>query len=211
MQPNFEILAVILAGGLARRMEGASKPLAELAGIGLIDRVVDSARRQRLPVALNLHEITPQATAPFARFGLPFIADAVPDHAGPLAGVLGALDHAAANGYHAVLSLPCDSPFLPDDLASRLAKSARGGSTQIGLACAASGGRLHHVIALWPVTLRLDLRRALVEEDLRALGKFQQRHACVAVDWPVVPRDPFFNVNTPADLAMAEALLRQSQ
>lgn len=204
MHPDPKILAVILAGGLARRMEGASKPLAELAGVRLIDRVVDCARRQNLPVALNLHEINPEAIEPFAQLRLPFIADAVQDHAGPLAGVLGALDHAAAQAFDSVLSLPCDSPFLPDDLAARLAKAAQG-----SLACAASGGRVHPVIALWPVALRFDLRRALVEEDLRALSKFQQRHGCVAVEWPVDPRDPFFNVNTPADLAAAEALARQ--
>jgi molybdopterin-guanine dinucleotide biosynthesis protein A len=205
MQTETRILAVILAGGLARRMDGASKPLADLAGSPLIERVVAVARRQNLPIAINLHQITPQAIEPFAQLGLPFIADAVPDHAGPLAGVLGALDHAAANGFDAVLSLPCDSPFLPDDLVARLVREARG-----GLACAASGGRVHPVIALWPVGLRFDLRRALIEEDQRAPGRFQQQHAGVAVDWPVNPRDPFFNVNTPADLAAAEALLRRT-
>jgi TusA-related sulfurtransferase len=100
--------------------------------------------------------------------------------------------------------LPCDTPFLPDDLAPRLAEAAR--ETRDGLACAASGGRVHPVIALWPVALRETLRHALAEGE-RAIGRFQRRYDCAIVEWPDKPHDPFMNVNTPADLAAAEALL----
>jgi molybdopterin-guanine dinucleotide biosynthesis protein A len=207
MSSQPKVLAVILAGGLARRMEGVCKPLLELDGRRLVDRIAESASGQGLDVALNLHELTAAATAPFRELGLPFIADAAPGHAGPMAGILGALDYAAAHHFDAVLSLPCDTPFLPEDLVRRLVHAAQ--ATRDGLARAASGGRVHPVIALWPVRLRADLRRALIDEDFRALGKFQLRYDCAEVEWPAHPCDPFLNVNTPADLAEAEAILRR--
>lgn len=193
-------LAVILAGGLARRMEGAIKPLVSLGGRRLIDHVIDHARAQSFGVVINLHAVTAEVCAPFG--GLPCIADAIPGHAGPLAGILAALDF--AKDYEYVLSLPCDTPFLPDDLADRLTEAAR--KTRNGLACAASGGRVHPVVALWPVSLRENLRRALAE-GVRGIGQFQRRFGCATVEWPEKPRDPFMNVNTPEDLAAAEALL----
>ncbi|PPQ40043.1 molybdenum cofactor guanylyltransferase [Rhodoblastus acidophilus] len=205
MQGQPRILVVILAGGLARRMEGARKPLTMLGGRRLIDRVVFFSARE-LDIALNVHDAGEAAAL---NLGLPVIVDALPGHAGPLAGVLAALDHAARENYDAVLSLPCDCPFLPDDLAPRLVAAAA--ATRDGLACAASGGRAHPVVALWPVALRGALRHALVEEGARAIGAFQRRFDCALAEWPVEPRDPFYNVNTPADLAEAERILGQNQ
>jgi len=200
MQDHPKILACILAGGRARRMEGANKPLLRFGGRRLIDPVLAHARAQNLDVVVNLHALTPEVMAPFG--DLPCIADAVPGHAGPLAGILAALDH--ARDHEAVLSLPCDTPFLPDDLAPRLIAAAR--QTRDGFARAASGGRVHPVVALWPVASREILRRAL-DEGERAIQKFQGRFDCATVEWPAEPRDPFMNVNTAADLAAAEALL----
>ncbi len=202
------ILALVLAGGLAHRMEGRAKPLLRLGGRRLIDLVVEKARAQCGAVALNLHDGAPETVAPFADLGLAVAVDAAPGRLGPLAGVLGGLDFAAARqpGAEFVLSLPCDSPFLPDDLAARLLEAAR--ETKSGLACAASGGRIHHVVALWPLGLRQDLRRALLERRVRAVGEFQRGYDLAAVEWPAAARDPFFNINTPDDLAQAEILLR---
>lgn len=205
--PN--ILALILAGGLARRMEGQAKPLLRLGGQRLIDRVALTARTQCGAVALNLHDSDPETLAPFVDLDLPVAADSAPGRLGPLAGVLGGLDFVAAHvaGAEFLLSLPCDCPFLPDELASRLLDAAR--RTASGLACAASGGRRHPVIALWPLSLRDDLRHALVELDQRAVGQFQRNYDMAVVEWPAAPRDPFFNVNTPDDFARAEEMLRQ--
>jgi len=207
-QPLPDILALILAGGLGRRMEGRSKPLLNLAGRTLIERVSECARAQCGAAALNLHDAEPETAAPFAGLGLPIAADVAPGRLGPLAGVLGGLDYAAAHcpEVQFVLSLPCDCPFLPPDLAARLLDSARKSAS--GLACAASGGRRHPVVALWPVSLRAALRRALLYEDIRGVGQFQRIHDIAAVEWETAPLDPFFNVNTPDDLAYAEQILR---
>ena len=199
------VLGLILAGGLGRRMGGTSKPMLDLGGVRLIERVIRAAQAQCEAVAINLHDATPEAQAAFAPFDLPLLADALPGHAGPLAGVLAGLDYAAEHGLAHVLSLPCDSPFLPGDLAARLAAAL---ATEDGLACAASDGRSHHVVARWPTRLRDDLRRALTEEGLRKVGQFQQRYGAAAVEWVFRARDPFFNINTPDDLLLARELLK---
>ena len=103
-----------------------------------------------------------------------------------------------------MLSVPGDAPFLPRDLVSRLhAERQRGGAT---FACAASNGRTHPVVGLWPVSIRDELRHALAVDGIRKIDAFTARRPTVAVDWTAEPVDPFFNVNTPADLAEADRL-----
>lgn len=208
MTDKTPILGLILAGGLGRRMGKPQKPLLELGGAKLIDRVVARARGQCDALAINLHELTPESVAPFADCGLPLLADAAPGHAGPLAGVLAGLDHAAKLHLSHVVSLPCDCPFLPDDLFAKLLDAAR--KTSDGFARAASGGRDHPVIALWPTRSREALRRAL-DEGARKVGQFQQNYDVATVEWFFSARDPFFNINTPDDFLRAQELLARTE
>ncbi len=60
------------------------------------------------------------------------------------------------------------------------------------------------MVGLWPLALRADLRKALVDEDLRRIEAWTARHGIAIADWPAEPIDPFFNVNTPEDVARAE-------
>jgi molybdopterin-guanine dinucleotide biosynthesis protein A len=78
--------------------------------------------------------------------------------------------------------------------------------TGVPLACARSGKWRHPVVALWPVALREDLRKALVEEDQRKIEVWTGRHGVAIADWPAEPVDPFLNINTPEDVARAERL-----
>ena len=71
------------------------------------------------------------------------------------------------------------------------------------------GRWLHPVVGLWPVALREDLRRALVDEGLHKIELWTARHGIATADWPAEPIDPFFNVNTPEDAARAEELARR--
>jgi molybdenum cofactor guanylyltransferase len=146
--------------------------------------------------------------ARFASFGLPVVADSVPDFAGPLAGILAGLDWVAANrpGTEWVVSVPGDCPFLPHDLVAKL-HAARITSGKL-LACAHSGEWRHPVVGLWHVGLREDLRHAVTVEDLRKIEVWTARHGVALADWPTEPVDPFFNVNTPDDAAAAERLAR---
>lgn len=196
-------IGVILAGGLSRRMGGGDKPLMEIKGSPILQHVIDRLKPQCAALAINANG----DPARFSSFGLPVVADSVEGFAGPLAGVLAGMDFAAARGVADVLSAPGDTPFLPADLFSRL-EAARGRSGA-RIAVAASNGRTHHAVALWPVALRDELRRALVEEGERKVSAFISRFANVAVDWPVEQYDPFFNVNRPEDLASAVAIAKE--
>jgi molybdenum cofactor guanylyltransferase len=197
-----DTLGVILAGGLARRMGGIDKAHIRIGGVTILDRVVTRLRDQCARLVLNANA---EATR-FANSGLPVIADSVADFPGPLAGILAGLDFAAAQTPEIawVVSVAADCPFLPHDLVPRLHQARHdAGAT---LACAASGGRRHPVVGLWPVALRNDLRRALTEEGARKVGEWSERYPLAIAEWPTEPVDPFFNVNTPDDIAEAERL-----
>jgi molybdopterin-guanine dinucleotide biosynthesis protein A len=198
-------VGLVLAGGLARRMGGGDKALIRIGGDAILDRVLAVLRGKCDPIILNANG----DPARFARYCLPVIADSVPDFAGPLAGILAGLDWAAAHapGTEWVVSVPGDCPFLPPDLVDRLhAARAEAGTP---LACARSGNWRHPVVGLWRVDLRDDLRHALTVEDLRKIEIWTARHGIAIASWPDQPVDPFFNVNTPDDLAAAERAAKQ--
>jgi molybdenum cofactor guanylyltransferase len=196
------IPGVLLAGGLARRMGGGDKPMREIAGRTILERVIACLAPQCDGLILNANG----DPARFAVFGLPVIADTVKDFPGPLAGILAALDWAAANRPEVqyMLSAAADSPFLPRDLVSRLYQALVEENAQ--LAVAASGDQSHPVIGLWSVALREELRHALVAEDVRKIDRWTARYRLATVTWPTEPLDPFFNANTMDDIAEAERL-----
>lgn len=178
-------------------MGGGDKPLRLLHGRPLLVHVLDRIGPQCAGLAINANG----EAARFAAYGLPVWPDSVPGRLGPLAGILTALE---ASPLPLVLTVPGDAPFLPADLVARL-HAARMASGR-AVACAASGGRVHPPVALWPVALAGALRAAL-GEGVREVGRFAEAAGMARVDWPATPRDPFFNVNTPEELALAETLL----
>ncbi len=193
-------IGMILAGGLARRLGGGDKALRMVGGQTVMARLIGRMAPQVMRLILNANE----DPARFDELGLPVVADDLPDRPGPLAGVLAGLDWTARlmPEVQWVVTVPGDAPFLPEDLVARL----HSGLGEATLACAASGGRTHPVVTLWPVALRHDLRHALVVEDLRKVGGYVGRHKPAIVEWPIEGMDPFFNVNTQADLAEADQL-----
>lgn len=203
-EPTFGLL---LAGGLARRMGGGDKPLRTIGGKTILAHVIERVRPQCAGLVLNANG----DPARFSAYGLAVIADDVPDFAGPLAGVLAGLDWLAATRPQVpwLASIAADTPFVPRDLVARLHQARA--EADMPLACAGSGGWTHPVIGLWPVALRHDLRRALVEENERKIDRWTARHGCAVATWPLEPVDPFFNANTPEDIDEAERLLGQGR
>ncbi|MCW3474027.1 molybdenum cofactor guanylyltransferase MobA [Limobrevibacterium gyesilva] len=195
-------VAVLLAGGLARRMGGGDKPLRLLHGRPLLDHVIDRITPQVCAVVLNANG-DPERFRPW---GLPVVADPLPDFPGPLAGVLAGMRWARAQypGARDVLSVPTDTPFLPADLVTRL-QAARVASGQ-PIACAASAGRTHPVVALWPVALADALEASLLA-GMRRIDAWTAQHGVAEAAFDDAPYDPFFNVNRPEELEEADRLL----
>ena len=200
-------LGLVLAGGLARRMGGGDKARIEIGGISILDRVLATLSGQTTEIIINANGDPKR----FADTGLEVVPDNVAGFAGPLAGILTGLDWLAAqeNGVEWLVSVPGDCPFLPEDLVERLHIARRKMGAGVPLACARSGDWRHPVVGLWPLALRADLRKALVDEDLRKIEVWTARHGVAIADWPDQPIDPFFNVNTPEDAARAEQVAAQ--
>lgn len=200
-----KVLGVVLAGGLARRMGGGDKSLQMLAGRPILDHILQRFSPQVDAMILNANG----DAARFDRWGLPVAGDAIPDYAGPLAGVLAGLAWARQHNPDVtdIVTVPGDGPFLPRDLVARMV--AARDTAGADLACAVSAGQAYPVVGLWPVRLHDDLRRAMVDEDIRKVDRWTARHKLVQVEFAAQPVDPFFNANTPDDIAAAERLLAQ--
>jgi molybdopterin-guanine dinucleotide biosynthesis protein A len=203
---NGEVVAVLLAGGLSRRMGGQDKMLRDLGGKSILSRVVARIKSQADRLLLNANG----DAARFSDFGLPVAADVIEGHPGPLAGVLTGMEWARANAPDCswVVTAPTDAPFLPRDLVRRLVAAVE--EEGADMACASSGGRHHPVCGLWPVRLAGELRRAMLEEDIRKVDIWTARYKLAVADWPTDPVDPFFNANRPEDLAEAERILGET-
>ena len=196
-----DIPGVILAGGRATRMGGGDKALLRLGGGTLLDQVIARLRPQCAALAINANG-DPQR---FAGFGLPVLADSVADWPGPLAGILAGLDWAAGQGADCVVTVAVDTPFFPVDLVARLRHAAAGEGEPIALAASEDSTgvmRRHPTFGLWPVVLREHLRRDLAAGQ-RKVSLFAEGHGAALAAFGSEAGDPFFNVNTPDDLARA--------
>lgn len=195
--------AIILAGGRATRMGGLDKPLQKLGARPLLAHVITALVPQCAALIINANG----DAARFSGFGLSVVPDEVGGFLGPLAGILAGLDELAARHPRLdfAVSVATDTPFLPPDLVTKLHEARRAAEAEIAIA--RSGQILHPTFALWPIAIRDDLRRAIVEEDMRRVTSFFACHACAYADWDAAPVDPFFNVNTLDDLRRAEEIL----
>ncbi len=200
------VAGVVLAGGLSRRM-GSDKTLLELAGKPLIQHAIERLAAQCEPLAINAN----RDASRLARFGLPVIADATDDYAGPLAGVLAGLRWAqqAAPDAPFIMTAACDTPFFPDDLIIKFLEASEEVAYP-AIVLAKSGGQVQPVFGLWPTVLAGDLAEALASGTRKVL-QWAQQHSQRIVEVPMISlggkqADPFFNANTPEQLAEAEAL-----
>ena len=208
---GISVVGAILAGGLSRRMEGPEKTLLELAGEPLVGRVRDRLARQCGDMVLNANG----DPARFDFLGLPVQPDTVEGFAGPLAGVLAAMDWCAESHPSAthVLTVAGDTPFFPLDYAARMQAALAAEDDPQTVCLAFSGGNRHPTFGLWPLSLREALREFLVAEGERKVMLFAGRHNLVKVDFPLAEdgSDPFFNINTPQDLDQATTMIGKTE
>ena len=168
-------------------MGGGDKCLLDLGGRPVLAWLLDRLGAQARPIALNANG----EVARFAAFGIGVLADPIPGLPGPLAGILAGLLWARALGAQRLLTVAGDTPFLPLDLSARLAER---GAPEV-IVMAASGGRLHPTIALWPTSLV-----ALLEDWMSIENNFSVRQFVMRNSWSSCSFgeqiDPFFNINT---------------
>lgn len=202
---SMKVVGVLLAGGQSRRMGGGNKFLKTVGGQSILDRVIGIIQPQVSSLMINANS-SPDL---FQEYDLPVVADAIEGYAGPLAGVLTGMEWAAEFHPEAtwMASFAADAPFVPDDLVARLVDATAASGAD--MACARSGDRTHPVFALWPVALRGELRKAMVEEEMRKIDRWTGRFHTVHVDFTTTPYDPFFNVNKPENLAEAEQIAKK--
>jgi molybdopterin-guanine dinucleotide biosynthesis protein A len=204
------VSGVILAGGQSRRMGGGDKGLLDLAGRPMLAHVIDRLAPQVGRLVINANGDPTR----FAGLGLPVVADTVAGFAGPLAGVLAGMRWSAAHAPAArwIATAAGDAPLLPTDLVARCLEAVVDRPQAIALA--QSAGELHPVIGLWPIELADDLQAELAA-GVRKVLHWTDRHGTVPVAFPSVPLagveiDPFFNANTPQELASLRAILARA-
>lgn len=193
------IVGVVLAGGQGRRLGGANKALLPFGGTTLGHWCLARLAAQVGLVAINAN----RDLGELERFGFALAPDQTNANAGPLDGILAAMAFAAGRGFTHVVTVPVDTPFFPDDLADRL-----GAGTTQAPCFAQAHGRAHGALALWPVGLAGPLRRFILDGATLKLQAFLAATSARAVGFDDAPPHAFLNINTPDDLAEAQALLR---
>ena len=183
-------------------MGGVDKAFATLGGETLLARTIARAKPQVAELLINANG----DSARFSQFGLPVLADRVEGFLGPLAGILTGLEWMRANRPEArwLATFSCDSPFLSMDLVGRLVNAAE--AEDASVAVASSNERLHPVFAVWRADIEDTPQSLLDDEDMRKVEDFIALFDHVFVKFASEPVDPFFNINTPDDLARAETL-----
>lgn len=206
------LVGVVLAGGEGRRMgPGAPKPVRRLGGQVMVAHVVQRLRPQVMDLVVVANDPHPA----FRALDVPVIPDP-PDilrqarregrRLGPLAGILAGMEWALAHQPHAgwILTAPADVPFLPRDLTVFLCGHLHVDEPDVLTV------RREHAIAIWSVRLAPDLRRAILEDGMRRVEDFARRHRHAEFAWPG-GGSQFVNINTPEELAAAEARLAKSR
>ena len=202
MPEHAHITGLVLAGGQGSRMGGVDKGLQHFQGSALAWHALERLRPQVGAVAINANRHLDR----YAAWQMPVWPDASNDLPGPLAGLLAGLEHCTTPW---LLTVPCDTPRFPTDLAARMAAAAAGAGASVALA--ASTGPLgpvpEPVFCLAQAALRDDLKVALAG-GMRAVRQWASRHACVLVPFDQPGDDPqaFRNANTLAELQALDAL-----
>ena len=206
---HHNILGVILAGGNARRMGGGDKGFADLDGQTMLAHVIARFRPQVSQLILSANG----DAARFRGFGLDVVADLDAIDRGPISGLFAAMTwiENKALPFDAVATVSTDVPFLPLDCVQRLEAARAMSGDAARPALAVSGERRHPTVGLWPMSLKSEIAAALARNDLR-LNMLAHAHSAIEVAFAFSECggetvDPFFNANTPDDLAMARDLI----
>ncbi len=188
-----EVTGVILAGGQGSRMGGIDKGLRDFRARPLVGYAIERLAPQVDELLINANR-NPEA---YSRFGYPVIADEIEGFAGPLAGFERGLAHAQGE---LVVTVPCDSPFLPPDLVQRLRDALR--ERNADLAVAKTGDQAHPVFSLMRRSVHASLREFL-SSGQRKIDRWYGALSVVEVPFDDQP-EAFLNINTLEELSGLE-------
>ena len=200
IQNNNQLLGVILAGGLSRRMKGGNKSFKRINDKSLIEYVVLNALEQVPKLIINANT----NKAKFKKFKLDVVKDTIRGFKGPLAGILSAMDYGKKRNFKWLVTFPCDAPFFPFNLVNKLLERAKKQKCKIVIA--KSNKRIHPVFGIWSISLKNSLSNVLIKEDEKKIDLFISRHNYSVVNFPYKKIDPFFNINEPRDLIKAKKI-----
>jgi molybdenum cofactor guanylyltransferase len=190
-----DIAGIVLAGGKSSRM-GADK-----AGVKLGGRTLLALAMERLGPQVAMMAVSANGALPVA---VPVLPDLIAGHAGPLAGILAGLEWAGTlkpSPPH-VAFVPVDAPFFPEKLVAKLSAKSDGRA----IIAARSNGHAHPVFSLWPLSLAPLLHIHFAAGGTRKVLDFIESQPHHFVDFDTDNgNDPFMNINTPQDLAAAQA------
>ena len=195
---------VILAGGSARRLGGKGKAFINISGISLIDLVLRKIETQVDRVAINTRDKNS-----FSEYNYPIIEDLITEEggSGPLAGISSAIKWAkkSINPVSHVITVPVDTPLLPIDLVHRMSLELKIKKSDIIFA--SSNNNIYPVVSLWSLSLDNHLDKAL-SNGVRKIDTFTSSYNVSTVDWSFNDVDPFFNINNPEDITLAEKYIK---
>lgn len=198
-----ECAGVILAGGQSRRMGGESKALLELAGKPMLQHVADRVRPQVSRLFLSLES----ESEAYAEFDLHQVPDPAPGHGGPLGGLVAAMQEMVTGTHDWLLLVPCDAPFLPDDLASRLLECAA--RARLPGALVKLEHELQPTFSLWHRSLLPPLQSAVQNQHMRGFKQFLDQAPMGVLDWPADKGWRFFNINDETALQQAQRMMQR--
>ncbi|ACJ31597.1 Molybdopterin-guanine dinucleotide biosynthesis protein [Shewanella piezotolerans WP3] len=178
--------AVILAGGMARRMGGNDKGLVELESQPMIKHAIDRINPQVKEILINAN----RNQKVYSEFGFEVISDQDSGYLGPLAGMITAMSHTQADY---LMVVPCDCPLLPRDLVNRMLAQLTTADAE--LAVASDGKREQPVVMLLKPSLRASMK-AFLDAGERKIDFWYAKHNYIVTDFSDQP-NAFINVNTP--------------
>ena len=199
------LLGIVLAGGQSRRM-GTDKLFADLGGKPLVAHAVERLKAQMEHVSI----VAPPKKRNDLKFkGVTFLSDHHENFQGPLAGIFAGLHNAEVHGFYGIITVAADTPFFPDDYAHQIAAEPRHdlpGEERATIARTSNG--LHPVFGCWPIRA-IDVISALLENDTRKVMAAADKIGWDPIDFEGAGADPFFNINTPENLAQAQKILQR--
>jgi len=201
MDSSNDICAVILTGGQSSRMGGGIKSLKKFNNKLIFDRIFENLQNQVQKIIINSNDLENL----FANYNVEVIKDSIEGFLGPLAGIHAALEWSTINEPHInwLITVPGDTPFIPNDLVKKLLDKAKNDGHKIVLA--QSNAKTHPIIGVWHSSLYESLKNDL-NSGVRKILDWASKHPLGYAEFINSKYDPFFNINYEEDIIQAQEI-----